>query len=78
MITGGAGFIGSNLVKYFVEKYPDATILVVDKLTYAADYDAIKDLNINFVQADIVDYDTIRDLVWNWKIDTIIQRNLNV
>lgn len=72
MITGGAGFIGSNLVKYFVNKYPEATILVVDKLTYAADYDAIKDLSINFIEADIVDYNTIKDLVWNWKIDTII------
>jgi dTDP-glucose 4,6-dehydratase len=72
MITGGAGFIGSNLVKYFVEKYTDAKIIVVDKLTYASDYETIKDLNIEFFKVDIADFETIKTLVCEWEIDTII------
>ena len=44
MITGGAGFIGSNVVRLFVKKYPDYRIINVDKLTYAGNLSHLKDI----------------------------------
>ncbi|TEW76878.1 dTDP-glucose 4,6-dehydratase [Gramella jeungdoensis] len=59
LVTGGAGFIGSNLVEYLVNKYPDFKIVVVDSLTYAGDLEnlnAVKDLkNFTFVHGSISD-----------------------
>ena len=44
MVTGGAGFIGSNFVRYMLDKYPDYRILVYDKLTYAGNLDNLLDV----------------------------------
>ena len=66
IITGGAGFIGSHVVRLFVNKYPDYKIINLDKLTYAgnlANLDDIKDKpNYTFVKGDICDYELIQKL----------------
>ncbi len=65
LVTGGAGFIGSNFVRYLVDKYPDYKITVVDLLTYAGDRSRIADLEdkIIFHQADISDEKAMDDLI---------------
>ena len=76
MITGGAGFIGSHVVRLFVNKYPDYHIINLDKLTYAGNLANLKDIedkpNYTFVKADICDFDTIRQLMEQHHIDGII------
>ncbi len=66
LITGGAGFIGSNFVPYFCEKYPEYNIINLDKLTYAGNLDNLKECenmpNYKFVQGDICDADLIEKL----------------
>jgi dTDP-glucose 4,6-dehydratase len=70
LITGGAGFIGSHLTRYFVKKYSDYKITNIDALTYASNYDFIKGLeefqNYNFEKIDINDYD---------RLDKLFKRN---
>jgi dTDP-glucose 4,6-dehydratase len=65
LVTGGAGFIGSNFVHYLVKKYPGYDVTVVDALTYAGDRDRLKMIEdkITFVQADISDYDKMVELL---------------
>lgn len=69
VITGGAGFIGSNFVRYIHKKYPETKITIVDKLTYASTIDTIADLlenkNITFEKIDIIDYKNIEKIVKN-------------
>lgn len=69
VITGGAGFVGSNFVRYINKKYPKVKITIVDKLTYASTIDTIKDLlendNITFEKIDITDYKNIEKIVKN-------------
>lgn len=69
VITGGAGFIGSNFVRYINKKYPEVKITIVDKLTYASTIDTIADLlenkNITFEKIDITDYKSIEKIVKN-------------
>lgn len=76
MITGGAGFIGSHVVRLFVNKYPDYRIINLDKLTYAGNLANLKDIedreNYVFVKADICDYETIKGLMAKYDIDGII------
>lgn len=78
MITGGAGFIGSNYVRYALQAHPDWHVLVLDKLTYAGNLDNLKDVAENFnrryhfVQGDIADREAIFDVIREHKIDTII------
>ena len=76
MITGAAGFIGSHVTKYFVNKYPNYNILVVDNLTYAGNLNNLKKLkqkeNFFFSKTDICDYDNILAFMRNWKIDGVI------
>jgi dTDP-glucose 4,6-dehydratase len=78
MITGGAGFIGSNYVRYALEAHPDWKLLVLDKMTYAGNLDNLKDVaehfrpRYTFVQADIADREAMFDLIREHKIDTIV------
>ena len=69
VITGGAGFIGSNFVRYINKKYSKVKITIVDKLTYASTIDTIKDLleneNITFEKVDITDYKKIEEIIKN-------------
>ncbi len=65
MVTGGAGFIGSNFVHYLINKYPDYQIAVVDALTYAGDRGRLREVEgkITFIQADICDYGKMVELM---------------
>lgn len=76
LITGGAGFIGSHVVRLFVNKYPDYRIVNLDKLTYAGNLANLKDIeskpNYTFVKADIADLDAVRAIIKEYKIDGVI------
>lgn len=76
IITGGAGFIGSHVVRLFVNKYPDYHIINVDKLTYAGNLANLKDVencpNYTFVKADICDFDKMLSLMEQFQVDGII------
>ena len=76
LITGGAGFIGSHVVRLFVEKYPDYKIVNLDKLTYAGNLANLKDIedkpNYEFVKGDIVDGDFILKLFKEKQFDGVI------
>ena len=76
LITGGAGFIGSHVVRLFVNKYPDYRIVNLDKLTYAGNLANLRDIenapNYTFVKADSFDYDTIREVFCKYDIDGVI------
>lgn len=76
VITGGAGFIGSHVVRLFVNKYPDYRIINVDKLTYAGNPDNLRDVenapNYVFEKADITDLAAMRRIVRGYGVDGII------
>ncbi len=78
MITGGAGFIGSNFTRYLLERYPDYSVLVYDKLTYAGNMDNLGDLaerfagRYAFLQADICDASAVDDAIQSHRIDAIV------
>lgn len=76
LITGGAGFIGSHVVRLFVTKYPHYRIINLDKLTYAGNPDNLKDIekhpNYNFVKGDICDYNFVQRLFVDYNIDGVI------
>ena len=76
VITGGAGFIGSHVVRLFVNKYPEYRIINLDKLTYAGNLANLKDIeekpNYRFVRMDICDFDSFHALMQEEKIDGII------
>ncbi len=75
-ITGGAGFIGSHVVRLFVRKYPEYHIINLDKLTYAGNLANLSDIeqapNYSFVKADIADLDDMRRIIRDNNIDGII------
>ncbi len=76
VITGGAGFIGSHVVRLFVNKYPDYRIINLDKLTYAGNLENLKDIedkpNYRFVRMDICDFEAFYQLMQEEKVDGII------
>ena len=76
IITGGAGFIGSHVVRLFVNKYPDYKIINLDKLTYAGNLENLKDVedkpNYKFVKMDICDFDAVLKLMQDEKVDGVI------
>ena len=76
LITGGAGFIGSHVVRLFVNKYPDYRIVNLDKLTYAGNRANLKDVedrpNYVFERADICDFDRVREIMRKYSIDGVI------
>ena len=76
LITGGAGFIGSHVVRLFVNKYPEYRIINVDKLTYAGNLANLADIeqqpNYTFVKADICDFEAMLKLMREYNVDGII------
>lgn len=76
LITGGAGFIGSHLVRLFVNKYPDYRIINIDALTYAGNLENLKDIeaapNYKFVKASILDAVILNKIFSDYKISDII------
>lgn len=76
LVTGGAGFIGSHVVRLFVNKYPEYNIVNLDKLTYAGNLATLKDIeskaNYKFEKADICDFDTLLELFKKYNIDGVI------
>lgn len=76
LITGGAGFIGSHVVRLFVDKYPDYHIINLDKLTYAGNLANLHDIkdkpNYTFIKADICDFETVLEIIRKYNVDGII------
>lgn len=76
LITGGAGFIGSHVVRLFVNKYPDYQIINLDKLTYAGNLENLTDIenapNYHFEKADIVDVAQVEAVFEKYPIDAVI------
>ena len=76
LITGGAGFIGSHVVRLFVNKYPEYQIVNLDKLTYCGNLANLTDVenqpNYKFVKADICDYDQMLEVFKMYQIDGVI------
>ena len=76
IITGGAGFIGSHVVRLFVNKYPEYKVINLDKLTYAGNLANLKDIedkpNYKFVKMDICDFDGVYKLMQEEHVDGII------
>jgi len=76
LITGGAGFIGSHVVRLFVNKYPDYLIVNLDKLTYAGNLQNLTDIeskpNYKFVKGDILDTELLKSIFDQYKFDGVI------
>tara|TARA_B110000046_G_scaffold97901_1_gene105540 strand:- start:12131 stop:13162 length:1032 start_codon:yes stop_codon:yes gene_type:complete len=76
LITGGAGFIGSHVVRLFVSKYPDYQIVNFDKLTYAGNLENLSDIdekpNYTFVKGDILDEDFVEETFIKYSINSVI------
>lgn len=76
LITGGAGFIGSHVVRLFVRKYPHYQVVNLDKLTYAGNPANVSDIaqepNYRFIKADICDFDQLKQIFETYHIDSVI------
>lgn len=76
IVTGGAGFIGSNLILHLHEHYPDLEVLNLDKLTYASDISFLQPVKqsrrYHFKKLDLVDRNAVKETVKNWKPDGVI------
>ena len=76
IITGGAGFIGSNLIRLLVNKYPEYQIINIDSLTYAGNLENLKDIddkqNYTFIKCDICDVDKVRTIFKDYHVDSLI------
>lgn len=76
LVTGGAGFIGTNFVHYWLQTYPDTHLIVLDALTYAGRYSNLASLegqtNFRFVKGDILDQALVETLLRDGKIETIV------
>ena len=88
IVTGGAGFIGSNFIFYMLKKYPDYNIVCLDKLTYAGNLSTLKDVidkpNFKFVKGDICDREAVfslfeeehPDIVVNFAAESHVDRSI--
>lgn len=76
LITGGAGFIGSHVVRLFVRKYPDYRIVNLDKLTYAGNLENLRDVecepNYRFERGDVCDFERMRSLFRAYDVTGVI------
>src|SRR3989338_3944108 len=86
LITGGAGFIGSNFIHYWLKNHPDDQVINLDKLTYAGHLESLKDIvenpNYKFIQGDICDADTVKqammgvDIVVHFAAESHVDRSI--
>ena len=87
LVTGGAGFIGSNFLRYIIEKYPDYKVVNLDKLTYAGNLENLRDVknnsNYRFIRGDICDKKTVDsvvkagvDAILNFAADSHVDRSI--
>ncbi|MDR1372671.1 MAG: dTDP-glucose 4,6-dehydratase [Dysgonamonadaceae bacterium] len=76
LVTGGAGFIGSNFVKYILKKHTDIQIIVLDDLTYAGNLGTIskdlEDSRLEFIKGNIVSHETVESVFEKYSIDTVV------
>lgn len=76
LVTGGAGFIGSNFVHYLLDKYEDIFVINLDKLTYAGNLDNLRDIesypNYKFIKGDICDEDLLKETFSTYDIDYVV------
>ena len=76
LVSGGAGFIGSHLVRLLVNKYPEYHIINMDLLTYAGNLENLKDIenkeNYTFVKCDICDFKKVKKIFVNYIVDSVI------
>ncbi|KRM96895.1 hypothetical protein FC19_GL000422 [Liquorilactobacillus aquaticus DSM 21051] len=76
LVTGGAGFIGSNFIHYFLDKYPDCKIVNLDLLTYAGNIHSLEDVQedqrYTFVHGNITNRELVEHLVTEYQLDTIV------
>ncbi|GIW64118.1 MAG: dTDP-glucose 4,6-dehydratase [Patescibacteria group bacterium] len=76
LVTGGAGFIGSNFILYWLKKYPEDKIVNLDKLTYAGNLENLKSVeknkNYQFVKGDIIDFKLVDKIIKDYQIETIV------
>jgi len=76
LVTGGAGFIGSNFVRYILDKYPDYRVVIYDKLTYAGNLDNLRDVEgeprYTFVRGDICNAEKVDEVMRQHEIDAIV------
>ena len=76
LVTGGAGFIGSHVIRYFVNKYPTYRIVNLDKLTYAGNLTNLRDIetksNYVFIKADINDVQFVNEIFIQYEIDSVL------
>ena len=82
LVTGGAGFIGTNFVRYWVDRYPEDEIAVLDKLTYAGHLENLKGLKVDFIKGDICDRKVVAramagvDVVVHFAAETHVDRSI--
>ncbi len=74
LVTGAAGFIGSNFVEFFTQKHPDYNVIVLDKLTYAGNMENLKNVKdkITFVKGDICDFELVLEVFEKYNIDAVV------
>ena len=72
LVTGAAGFIGSNFVHYWLERHPDDTVVALDLLTYAGNRANLDGVDVPFVQADIADLDIVENVLREHEIEVVV------
>lgn len=76
LITGGAGFIGSNFIPFFIKKHPEVNVINLDSLTYAGNLDNLTEVegskNYNFIKGDICDSELVKSIFVDYKINRVI------